>query len=100
MVSTGGGNDPCWDDDSQRIFFLNGERMMAVDLNSGQGGLRPSKPYELFQVDISLRSDIWAYDKIRGKDGFVMVMNSEQEKEPWPGDLVYIRNWRAGWEQK
>lgn len=34
----GGVNGQTWDDDSQRIFFLNGERMMAVDLNSGQGG--------------------------------------------------------------
>ncbi len=100
MVSNGGGTDPTWDDDGKRIFFLNGERMMAVDLNIGQGGLRPSNPYELFEVAISLRSDIWTYDKIPGKDAFVVIMNSEEMREPWPGDLVYIRNWRAGWEEK
>jgi serine/threonine-protein kinase len=100
MVSNGGGADATWDDDGQRIFFLNGGRMMAVDLNPGQGGLRPSNPYELFEVDISQRTDIWNYDKIPGKDQFVMIMNSEETREPWPGDLVYIRNWRAGWEEK
>ena len=98
MVSTGGGSDPTWDDDSNRIFFLTGERMMAVDINSGQGGLRPSKPKELFEVGIRLMSDIWTYDKIPGRDEFVMVMKSEVEMEPWPGDLVYIRNWRGSWE--
>ena len=68
---------------------------MAVDLNSGQGGLRPSKPYELFEVGINTLSDVWTYDKIPGKDEFVVIMKSEEEGEPWPGDLVLIRNWRG-----
>ena len=96
MVSSGGGDHATWDDDSQRIFYLSGERIMAVDLNSGQGGLRPSEPYELFQVGINLLADTWTYDKVPGQDLFVMVMKSVEEKEPWPGDLVLIKNWRAG----
>jgi len=54
----------------------------------------------LFEVAINLLADVWTYDKIPGQDRFVMVMKSEEQKEPWPGDLVYIQDWRSGWEQK
>ncbi len=100
MISDGGGEGPRWSDDGKRIYYLEGEAVMAVDLATGQGGMRPSNPVAVFTAPINLLGDITTHAKIPGQDRFVMVLKPESDDRPWPGDVVLFRNWRATWGDK
>jgi len=61
-VSTAGGSQPRWRQDSRELFYFASQRMMAVSLSHQGDELRPSAPQALFtlpqatgsgQVDIS-----------------------------------------------
>ena len=51
-VSEGGGNAPVWSRDESEIFYLQGKRMMAVEVEEGQGvELELGRPEALFEGD-------------------------------------------------
>jgi Tol biopolymer transport system component len=98
LVSSDGGEDPTWSDDSRRVFYVDGRTIMAVDLNPGRDGLRPGTPTALFTSTQSRLPNIWTYDKIHGRDAFVMILEDEDSRQPWPGEVVMMLDWRASWD--
>jgi hypothetical protein len=48
QVSTGGGTQPRWSRDGRELFYLEGQRLMAVGIGSG-GAMEPTAPKALFE---------------------------------------------------
>ena len=48
QISIDGGDQPMWAPDGKQLFYLNGNRLMSVDLNA-ESGLHPTKPRVLFE---------------------------------------------------
>ena len=44
QVSTDGGAEPIWSNDGKQIFYISGDRVMAVDVTPGGGSLQFSAP--------------------------------------------------------
>ena len=68
QISTGGGEFPVWSRDGDEIFYLDGDKMMAVDVLPDD--MRLGKPRLLFEIDDARRT----YDV--AKDGrFLMTID-------------------------
>jgi len=48
QISSGGGTDPRWNHNGRELFFRNGNKLMAVDVE-GRATFQASTPYELFE---------------------------------------------------
>ena len=64
MISTGGGNEPVWSRDGRTLFYLQGQKMMSVDIAT-QPVFRPGLPRFLHEGRFDLgfpRGAISGYD--------------------------------------
>ena len=50
QVSVAGGIEPHWRRDGKGLFYLAGQKLMAVPVQAGAKGLEVSNPRELFEV--------------------------------------------------
>ena len=50
QISNAGGSQPSWRGDGKELFFLNGTKIMAVDIRISGGGVEAGLPHELFDV--------------------------------------------------
>lgn len=91
QISTDGGTQPIWAPDSRQLYFINGKRVMCVDLHTDQG-LQPGKPRMLFEnrfsLDQRMQGRIGA--ALPNGKGFVFV---EQINPPEVRELVVVLNW-------
>ena len=90
QISTAGGQSPVWDRRGGTLFFVAGQSMMAVDVDT-KDGFRPGVPRLLFtgpyEVETPVRRN---YDV--GPDGrFVMV--KRQLTGTAPSELVVLDGW-------
>jgi serine/threonine-protein kinase len=92
QVSTGGGASPVWSRDGGELFFLNGDSVMAVDVDI-RDVFRSATPRALFSGAYDLRTPPSRnYDV--GPDGtFVLVKRKFQEGAP--RQLVLLDGWEA-----
>ena len=92
QISSAGGTSPVWDKRGGTLFFVAGQSMMAVDVDT-QSGFRPGVPRLLFTGPYEVQAVIRRnYDV--GPDGrFVMV--KRQLTGSMPSELVVIDGWNA-----
>ena len=92
QISSSSGSVPRWRRDSKELFFLDGgDNLMAVDINTSEGTVRPGTPRALFRAR--------AAQGARGPytvtgDGTKFLINSgdvQEESEP----LTLVQNWTA-----
>ena len=71
-ISNNGGNFPRWSRDSRELFYLEGDRMMAVSIKAG-ATLEAGRPRELFKWPYTIRA---SYD-VASDGRFLMVRELE-----------------------
>jgi serine/threonine-protein kinase len=96
LVSTGGGHSARWNPNGREIFYLDGEyldgdKVMAVDIGTDGESPRLGKPRLVFERPIS---DVWSlgqnYDVAPDGQSFVIVERGEPTPEP--DHLVLVQN--------
>jgi Tol biopolymer transport system component len=53
QISTDGGSEPMWRGDGKELFYLNGNKLMAVEVNADGESFRPGIPKELFETRLT-----------------------------------------------
>jgi serine/threonine protein kinase/Tol biopolymer transport system component len=82
LISTDGGNEPVWSRDGQRLFYVNGDKMMAVDITT-RPAFRPGPPRLLYQGRFLSGWDLNAtsgYDVSLDGRRFLRVQAAEPEQ--------------------
>ena len=75
-VSSGGGNHSVWAKSGRELFYLNGDKLMAVDINTGSG-FRAGTPTLLFQMRSMVQTSGCSYDVSLDGQRFVMIQSGE-----------------------
>jgi serine/threonine-protein kinase len=103
-VSTEGGNEPLWAPSGRAIFYRNGDKMMAVSLET-RPAFAVSRSRLLFEAPYArISSDIPNYDV--APDGQRLLMVMENQQKATVTQLNVVLNWfeelkqRAGDGQK
>lgn len=50
QISTGGGSEPMWRGDGKELFYMEGNKLMAVDVNGDGESFRADIPKALFEA--------------------------------------------------
>ena len=82
LISTDGGNEPVWSRDGRRLFYVNGDKMMAVDITT-QPAFSPGPPRMLYQGRFLSGWDLNAtsgYDVSLDGRRFLRVQAAEPEQ--------------------
>ena len=94
QVSIDGGDQPQWGPNGRRLFYLNGSRVMSVEVNT-ESGLQVGKPRLLFErapSESALNSGQWGHTYAVFPDGnrFLFVSNAAR---PEVRELKVVLNW-------
>ena len=99
QISTEGGAEPMWARDGRELFYRNGDKMMAVAIDT-EPELSSAKPVLLFEgpyaQDESLTSSfetplITNYDVAPDGEGFIMIQ--QEERGGSRAELEVVLNW-------
>ena len=94
QVSVGGGNEPQWSPRGGELFYRNGNRMMAVPVDT-TAGFSAGKPHELFRGDYltSFGGYVRAnYDVSSDGQRFLMLQRVDADDTP-PSQITVVLNW-------
>lgn len=89
QISTGGGDVPAWSRDGRRLFFSNGEQMMAVEISGGTEVVG-SQPRLLFKGAYLRRGAGLNYDVAPDGRHFAMIVPAEPESLH---EIALVTNW-------
>jgi eukaryotic-like serine/threonine-protein kinase len=89
QISTGGGSEPVWRGDGKELFYLNGNKLMAVEVSGDGESFRAGIPKELFEarLPVQLRNRY-----IVTSDGKRFLMNTLLEEQEH-ASLRVVLNW-------
>jgi len=90
QVSTDGGTQPLWR--GKEIFFLNGGKVWAADVQEQGSGVRLSTVHVLFSAPYQGNPGHW-YDVSRDGKRFVINVSTQPQEPSEPLNLVV--NWTA-----
>ena len=92
QVSTAGGIDPEWRRDGKELFFIAGEKLMAVDVKTDGPQFEASIPKPLFQAHFLTGN--WRNRYVVAADGqrFLAVVPVEQQAS---SRITAVMNWTA-----
>ncbi len=91
QISVGGGTEPVWAPDSRELFYRNGDKMMAVAIET-EPELSIGTPRLLFEGRF-LPGPPWAprnYDISPDGQRFLMI---KREQDLAPTEIIVILNW-------
>jgi Tol biopolymer transport system component len=99
-ISTNGGTAPKWNSSGHELFFVEGEKLMAVPVES-RPSFKPGIPVQLFSgrtVHASLQDVISGalYDPAPAGQRFVVIRQSDIG----PRSIVFAQDWLAEQEKK
>jgi Tol biopolymer transport system component len=92
QISGEGGIEPLWSRNGKQLFYLRGNQIWVVDVQTGSG-FSASKPSLVFEqpgyqtADLTRRSDISLDDQ-----RFLMVKMEERKSQPVT-EMILIQNW-------
>jgi serine/threonine-protein kinase len=87
QVSSGGGWEPIWSDDGQRLFFRTAEEYQAADVDT-RDGFRVIRTSGLFSTErFAINNQIPLWGVVHGGEGFVMIRTN-----PVPPELELVLN--------
>ena len=92
QISTGGGSEPMWRGDGKELFYLNGNKVMAVEVNGDGESFRAGIPKELFEARLTpeQRRNRFVVTS-DGKRFLINALVEEQER----ASLRVVLNWPA-----
>ncbi|MHC4556376.1 MAG: protein kinase domain-containing protein [Planctomycetota bacterium] len=88
-ISTGGGYSPVWSADGKELFYRNGEKMIAVTIET-EPELKVTNSEVLFEEQYYTGTGS-NYDVSRDGQRFLMV--KESEDQPSATQLIVVLNW-------
>ncbi len=89
QISNDGGLQPVWARSGREIFYRNGDKMMAVPVDT-ESAFQAGRPIQLFESKFALPSLFIAeYDVTPDGEHFVML----QDTEFWPTQIHVVLNW-------
>ncbi len=91
QISVGGGTEPVWAPDSRELFYRNGDKMMAVAIET-EPELSVGTPRLLFEERF-LHGPPWArrnYDISPDGQRFLMI---KREQDLVPTEIIVVLNW-------
>jgi Tol biopolymer transport system component/predicted Ser/Thr protein kinase len=92
QVSTEGGTEPVWNPSGRELFYRNGDKMMAVAINT-QPSFSVGKPQVLFERPYaSVLVQVPNYDVSPDGQRFLMIKESEQVRHP-ATQINVVLNW-------
>jgi hypothetical protein len=80
-ISNSGGVEPFWRSDSKELFYLNGNKLMAVDVNGAGETLQAGVPKELFEAPLVTEFRRNRYDVTRDGKRFLVIEPADQKQE-------------------
>ncbi len=88
-ISPSGGVNPHWRGDGKELFFVSGNKLMAVSIGSVSGGgeFQAGTPQPLFEIE--------GINYAPGRDGQRFLTGVVTEKAPTP-PINVVLNWTAG----
>jgi Tol biopolymer transport system component len=98
-ISSNGGDQPVWSKDGQELFYLQGDAMMSVSVET-DGGFSFAPAVELFSNPNLLTGNIggfWSYD-VASDGRFLMVQKPASSSKP--AEIVVVQNWFEELEPK
>ena len=97
MVSTNGGTVPKWRADGKELFYLSADRkLMAVDVNEGDGTITFASPKPLFEIRVLLAASApgsVVYAPTGDGQRFLVIVPVEESS---PSPLAVVMNWTSG----
>jgi hypothetical protein len=94
QVSMDGGDEPQWNPQGGEVFFRNGRRMLAVDVDT-RDGFHAAKPRTLFEGDFDQARNGYVranYDVSHDGQRFLMVQKAQPDPAP-PREIHVVLNW-------
>ena len=88
-ISPSGGREPVWDSEGQELFYLEGNKMMAVKVAS-EPGFTSEPPQMLFEGNY-VQANRPSYDV--GSDGRFLMIKAAEEEEGQQGQINVVLNW-------
>jgi serine/threonine-protein kinase len=98
MISTAGGNEPVWSRDGRTLFYLQGQKMMSVDMTT-QPAFKPGLPRFLHEGRFELgfpRGAISGYDISLDGQRFLRLQPPPEE----PATIAVVINWLEELKQR
>ncbi len=99
QISTKGGTEPRWARDGRELFYRNGDKMMAVAIDT-EPELSPAKPVLLFEGPYAQGTSLFGffdtppytnYDVAPDGEGFIMIQ--QEERGGSRAELEVVLNW-------
>jgi Tol biopolymer transport system component len=92
QVSNSGGTEPFWRGDGKELFYLNGNKLMAVDVNGAGETFQAGIPKELFEAPFVTEHRRNRYDVTRDGKRFLVIAPAGEKQEQ---KITVIVNWPA-----
>jgi len=93
QISTGGGVAPRWSGDGKELFYRNGNKMMAVTIETDVSFI-PGNPVELFEDSYVDDPYPFNYDVSADGQRFLMMKRGQFTDSASPGtEIMVVENW-------
>jgi serine/threonine protein kinase len=92
QISNSGGTEPFWRGDGKELFYLNGNKLMAVDVNGAGETFQAGIPKELFEAPFVTFPRRNRYDVTRDGKRFLALVPEDEKQEQ---KIAVIVNWPA-----
>ena len=76
-VSSGGGTQPVWARSGRELFYLKGDTLMVVDVDT-RSAFRAGTPTLLFQMQSVVQTSGYSYDVSLDGQRFVMIQSGDE----------------------
>ena len=92
QISNSGGMEPSWRGDGRELFYLNGNKLMAVDVNGDGETFQAGVPKELFEAPVVPEFGRNRYDVTRDGKRFLVIAPADENQEQ---KITVVVNWQA-----
>ena len=92
QISTAGGEEPYWRRDGKELFYVEGKRLMAVDVNTEGQNFDFGIPKPLFEVRLEVEGRRSRYQVAANGQKFLVNVPLESTSPP----ITVVTNWTAG----
>jgi Tol biopolymer transport system component/predicted Ser/Thr protein kinase len=97
LISSGGGIQPRWRRDGRELYYIEGQKVMAVDVKSSGSAFEAATPHALFSSPAIFGAGAtFQYDVTADGKKFVVVTPAENAAS---SPIVVTLNWEAGLKQ-
>jgi len=92
QISTAGGSDTTWRGDAKELFYVAGNKLMAVEVKAGPSSLEAGAPRTLFEAPMVSEARRNRYVVTADGQRFLILTPLREA----PGTISVVLNWTAG----